>query len=92
MNAGARDTPTDSGVDVELLECTLRDGNYAVDFKFTESDTAVLTSLLSDLGFRWIEVGHGFGLNADAAGKGPMPASDEPLSFDNVEPLDLRQD
>ena len=29
-----------SGGRVEILECTLRDGSYAVDFKFTESDTA----------------------------------------------------
>ena len=29
-----------SGRRVEILECTLRDGSYAVDFKFTENDTA----------------------------------------------------
>ena len=29
----------DSGQRVEILECTLRDGSYAVDFKFTERDT-----------------------------------------------------
>lgn len=64
---------------VEILECTLRDGSYAVDFKFTENDTAVLAGVLDRLGFRWIEVGHGVGLGAAKAGKGTMPASDERL-------------
>ena len=36
---------------VEILECTLRDGSYAVDFKFTENDTAVLAGVLGRLGF-----------------------------------------
>ena len=62
---------------VEILECTLRDGSYAVDFKFTENDTAVLAGVLGRLGFRWIEVGHGVGLGAAKAGKGAMPSSDE---------------
>ena len=64
---------------VEILECTLRDGSYAVDFKFTERDTEVLASVLGRLGFRWIEVGHGLGLGAAQAGKGSMPTSDERL-------------
>ncbi|MGA7400717.1 MAG: hypothetical protein WBW38_11890 [Candidatus Sulfotelmatobacter sp.] len=68
-----------SGRRVEILECTLRDGSYAIDFKFTENDTAVLAGVLGRLGFRWIEVGHGIGLGAAKAGKGAMPASDERL-------------
>jgi 4-hydroxy 2-oxovalerate aldolase len=64
---------------VEILECTLRDGSYAVDFKFTENDTAILAGVLDRLGFRWIEVGHGVGLGATEAGKGKMPATDERL-------------
>jgi 4-hydroxy 2-oxovalerate aldolase len=64
---------------VEILECTLRDGSYAVDFKFTERDTEVLAGVLGRLGFRWIEVGHGLGLGAAQAGKGAMPATDERL-------------
>jgi 4-hydroxy 2-oxovalerate aldolase len=64
---------------VEILECTLRDGSYAVDFKFTENDTAILAGVLGKLNFRWIEVGHGLGLGAAEAGKGTMPASDQRL-------------
>jgi 4-hydroxy-2-oxovalerate aldolase len=66
-----------SGKRVAILECTLRDGSYAVDFKFTENDTAILAGVLGRLGFQWIEVGHGVGLGAAKAGKGTMPASDE---------------
>ncbi len=64
---------------VEIMECTLRDGSYAVDFKFTENDTAILAGVLGRLGFRWIEVGHGLGLGAMQAGKGAMPSTDERL-------------
>jgi 4-hydroxy 2-oxovalerate aldolase len=68
-----------SGERVTILECTLRDGSYAVDFKFTENDTAILAGVLGRLGFRWIEVGHGVGLGAAKAGKGTMPTTDERL-------------
>jgi 4-hydroxy-2-oxovalerate aldolase len=64
---------------VEILECTLRDGSYAVDFRFTEYDTELLARTLGRLGFRWIEVGHGLGLGAAQAGKGVMPTTDERL-------------
>jgi 4-hydroxy 2-oxovalerate aldolase len=74
-----KDSQGRSAPQIELLECTLRDGSYAVDFKFTENDTAVLAGVLGRLGFRWIEVGHGVGLGAAKAGKGTMPASDERL-------------
>lgn len=60
----------------EFLDCTIRDGNYAVNFKFTLSDTHALTSRLSDVGFKWIEVGHGLGLGAAEAGQGDMPSSE----------------
>jgi len=71
--------PERSSSRVEILECTLRDGSYAVDFKFTERDTEVLANVLGRLGFKWIEVGHGLGLGAAQAGKGAMPATDERL-------------
>lgn len=62
-----------------ILDCTIRDGNYAVEFKFNEADTALLSKHLSRLGFRWIEVGHGLGLGAMEAGKGDMTAGDAQL-------------
>ena len=61
---------------VTILDCTLRDGSYSIDFNFTASDTAVLTGQLAALGIEWIEIGHGYGLGAMEAGKGDMPATD----------------
>ncbi|OEU71451.1 MAG: hypothetical protein BA863_18535 [Desulfovibrio sp. S3730MH75] len=62
--------------EVEILECTLRDGSYAIDFNFTSSDTALLTEKISSAGFNWIEIGHGMGLGASQSGKGRMPHTD----------------
>jgi len=64
---------------INILECTLRDGSYAIDFRFTLQDTALLAKVLSGLGFEYIEVGHGLGINAAEAGKGAMPATDAEL-------------
>lgn len=71
--------PSASDNRIDILECTLRDGSYAVDFKFTERDTEILAAVLGRLGLKWIEVGHGLGLGGAQAGKGVMPASDERL-------------
>lgn len=60
----------------EVLEVTLRDGAYLVDFQFTAQDTALVVSALEAAGIRWIEVGHGLGLNA-ATGAGTAGATDE---------------
>ena len=61
----------------DILEVTLRDGSYLIDFQFTAEDTATIASALESAGFRWIEVGHGIGLNASAAGMGRAAATDE---------------
>jgi 4-hydroxy-2-oxovalerate aldolase len=60
-----------------ILDCTIRDGSYVVDFQFTPEDTAVIAAGLESAGIEWIEIGHGLGLNAAAAGKGNAAASDE---------------
>ncbi len=61
----------------QILEVTLRDGSYMIDFQFTAQDTALIAGALEAAGFRWIEVGHGLGLNASASGKGAAAATDE---------------
>lgn len=48
----------------KLMDCTLRDGSYAVDFQFTAKFTATLSGVLDHLGFDFIEVGHGIGIGA----------------------------
>ena len=61
----------------DILEVTLRDGSYLIDFQFTAEDTATIAAALESIGFRWIEVGQGLGLNASQAGKGMAAATDE---------------
>lgn len=60
-----------------ILEVTLRDGSYAIDFQFTERDTRVVSAELEKAGFTMIEVGHGVGLGSSEAGKGKAAESDE---------------
>ncbi len=60
-----------------ILDCTIRDGSYVVDFQFTAEDTAVIAAGLEAAGIEWIEIGHGLGLHASASGKGSAAASDE---------------
>lgn len=57
------------------MDVTLRDGSYLIDYKFTRRDTALIGSALESVGFEWIEIGHGLGLNASS--KWPAGASDE---------------
>jgi 4-hydroxy-2-oxovalerate aldolase len=59
-----------------ILECTLRDGSYAIDYQFTAHETETVTRALSDAGFKWIEVGHGVGLGASEKGIGEAKETD----------------
>jgi len=47
-----------------LLDTTLRDGSYVVDFRFTAMDTALIAGALDACGVPLIEVGHGIGMRA----------------------------
>jgi 4-hydroxy 2-oxovalerate aldolase len=60
-----------------ILDCTLRDGSYVVDFGFTADDTSKFVVRLKELGFPYIEVGHGIGLGASRRGMGAAAATDE---------------
>ncbi len=60
-----------------ILETTLRDGSYAVNFSFTSSDTSIICKQLEEAGFEFIEIGHGVGLRASQKGYGIAAATDE---------------
>jgi 4-hydroxy-2-oxovalerate aldolase len=60
-----------------ILDCTLRDGSYVIDFGFTRSDTYEFVHELSECGFPYIEVGHGIGLGASRKGMGTSAATDQ---------------
>ena len=59
-----------------ILDTTIRDGSYAVDFKFSCKDVAAIVTKLERLGFEYIEIGHGLGLNASSAKYGYSLHSD----------------
>lgn len=61
---------------MKLLDCTLRDGSYSVDFGFTGDDTLEISRRLDLIGFDYIEVGHGIGLGAQDKGFGIAGATD----------------
>jgi len=62
---------------VTILDTTLRDGSYAIDFKFSLDETRLIASALENAGIKQIEVGHGWGLNAESAGLGKAAHTDE---------------
>jgi 4-hydroxy-2-oxovalerate aldolase len=61
---------------LQILDCTLRDGSYLIDYQFTAEDTYIISLGLERAGFKWIEIGHGTGLRSSEAGKGAAAASD----------------
>ena len=61
---------------INILDCTLRDGSYAIDYQFTAEDTAMVATGLDQAGFELIEIGHGLGMNASNCGKGAAAATD----------------
>ena len=62
---------------INVLDCTIRDGSYAVDYQFTIRDVAVIGKALEKSGFSLIEIGHGVGLYGAEKGKGNMAETDE---------------
>jgi len=49
---------------IDILDCTLRDGSYLINFQFNCHDTGFISNALEDAGIKYIEVGHGLGLDA----------------------------
>ena len=61
---------------VDILDTTLRDGSYTIEYQFTAEETSVIAQGLEYAGVNYIEIGHGLGLGADRAGKGAQAVSD----------------
>lgn len=62
---------------VEILDTTLRDGSYAINFSFTSTDTSLICKSLEDVGIKYVEIGHGLGFNASNLGYGKSSETDE---------------
>ena len=54
----------------QIFDTTIRDGSYAIDFKFSCKDVADLVGKSQKIGIQYIEIGHGQGLNASSAERG----------------------
>lgn len=52
---------------MNILDTTIRDGSYAVNFKFSCKDVKDLVERSHKLGIKYIEIGHGLGINASSA-------------------------
>lgn len=62
---------------INIVENTLRDGSYVIDFQFDEKQTSLISGGLSKLGFKYIEVGHGLGLGAYQNPKAGLSKEDD---------------
>ncbi|HJP17164.1 MAG: 4-hydroxy-2-oxopentanoic acid aldolase [Gammaproteobacteria bacterium] len=62
---------------VIIIDTTLRDGSYAVNFSFSMTDTSIICRELESAGFEYIEIGHGVGMNASNRGYGVAAHTDE---------------
>lgn len=59
-----------------LLDCTIRDGSYAIDYQWTAAHTRQICAALEKAGVRFIEIGHGVGLNGSSPQRGIAAATD----------------
>lgn len=62
---------------MKILDTTIRDGSYAIDFKFSCKDVQDLVNRSQKIGIEYIEIGHGQGLNASSPEHGIALQSDE---------------
>jgi 4-hydroxy 2-oxovalerate aldolase len=72
MHGTSAEWVNDDGQPCELLDATLRDGGYAVDFQFDEGFVGELLAGLDRTPVRLVEIGHGFGFEAERHG---LPSS-----------------
>lgn len=61
---------------IDILDCTLRDGSYQIDFGITRDQTRSIAAALQTAGVQWIEAGPGLGLGATRSGKAVSAESD----------------
>ena len=62
--------------EINIMDVTLRDGSYAIDFQFSCVQQQLITVSLEKLGIKYIEIGHGMGLNASSPQNGLALHSD----------------
>lgn len=63
--------------ETKIMDVTLRDGSYAINFQFSEYETENICIELNDAGVDYIEIGHGVGLNGSSTKNGMALCTDE---------------
>lgn len=61
----------------KIMDVTLRDGSYAINYQFSEYDTQQIGVALEESGVSYVEIGHGMGLNASSYKNGLALCTDE---------------
>ena len=64
-------------MNAQIMDVTLRDGSYAINFQFSEHNTKKIGSVLEQSGISFVEIGHGQGLNASNYKNGIALCTDE---------------
>lgn len=62
---------------MKIMDVTLRDGSYAVNFQFSEYETEKICSLVHEAGIDYVEIGHGVGLDGSSTQNGVALCTDE---------------
>jgi len=62
---------------MQLMDVTLRDGSYAVNFQFSCQDVKMIGNEMEESGIELIEIGHGMGLGASSEKNGIACNTDE---------------
>lgn len=62
---------------LKIMDVTLRDGSYAINFQFSCAQQRLITTGLEKLGIESIEIGHGEGLGASSPENGMALQTDE---------------
>ncbi len=60
-----------------IMDVTLRDGSYAINFQFSQYETEEICKKLYRAGIKYIEIGHGMGLDASSPMNGEALCTDE---------------
>jgi 4-hydroxy-2-oxovalerate aldolase len=61
----------------KIMDVTLRDGSYAINFQFSEYETEKVSLELHQAGLDYIEIGHGVGLDGSSYKNGIALCTDE---------------
>ena len=69
---------------VEILDCTLRDGSYVLNYNFNQFETSLISRILFESGINYVEVGHGVGIGANLKNESSFCSDEEYIQAANL--------